>query len=108
MGVKIQESLEYLGWRVLRFRGVGEHTQALTQKGWVDVKQGQQLEFDETMIWDREDLQELVEELHKHQIRPREASYTEGKLEATTKHLEDMRQLALKQPTKPQSKKEKR
>lgn len=38
-------------------------------------------------------MEELATELAKKGVRPRQASHTEGKLEATENHLQDMRKL---------------
>lgn len=50
-----------------------------------------------TFSFDRGVLRPLCDALLKHGVRPKEASHTEGKLEATEKHLEDMRKIALHQ-----------
>ncbi len=44
----------------------------------------------------REMLEEFADELSNMKFKPKEASYTQGKLESTEKHLEDMRNIVFK------------
>lgn len=96
MSVRIRYAPEFLGWIVMRFRGSDSHGEYLTKDGWTERKPAMAMEFDDTMIWDEEDLRELVSQLAAHDIKPKEASFTEGKLQATKIHLEDMRSLVFK------------
>lgn len=50
-----------------------------------------------TMYLDHEVLQGIVDSLAKAGVKPTEASYVEGKLEATEKHLADMRSLVFEE-----------
>ena len=100
--VRVENSVDMMAYKVVRVRGDkrADSYEVLTGKGWQTQKTGEQLVFDETMLWDYSDLQELVTELKKQGIKPKDASYTEGKLEATKEHLQDMRSLVFKKPTK--------
>lgn len=81
----------------MRARGEASgYRQILTKDGWVDVKNGESTVIDETMLWDEEELKELTTQLHNSGFKPEDASYVEGELTATKKHLEDMRTLVLK------------
>jgi hypothetical protein len=91
--IHMQYAAEFLAYKVVRSTGNAPHAQYLTKDGWVSRKPGEQLVFDETMLWDRDDLEALVTEASQLGIRPKEASFTEGKLQATQAHLEDMRSL---------------
>lgn len=93
--VHLEYAVDYLSWKLVRTRGNAPHGQVLTMKGWIDKEQNQAVKFDETMLWDTDDLEELATLLANRGIKPKDASYTEGKLKATEAHLDDMRKLAL-------------
>lgn len=94
--IKVQYKPEYLAWIVIRVRGAMPHEEYLTNEGWKIREPNTQATFDETMMWDDEDLSELVTAVTAQGIKPKEASYIEGELKATKAHLEDMRTLVLK------------
>jgi hypothetical protein len=106
MGVRIDKSIDLMAYKVVRVRGgVYENKlEVLTGRGWIEKKPTEQLVFDETMLWDYSDLEELVTEVQKLGIKPKDASYTEGLLVATQKHLEDMRLLTIPPKSRGKSK----
>lgn len=95
--IKVTYKAEYLAWLVIRYSGDYPGASYLTKDGWKTKEKDTMLSIDETMLWNDDDLQQLVSEVAKQGIKPKEASFTEGKLEATEKHLQDMRTLVLKE-----------
>lgn len=74
------------GRQYLRNEGKGVVT-------WVDIKEGKAVERDPLLSLDSYAAEKLATALAERGIKPKQASFTEGKLEATDAHLKDLRKL---------------
>jgi uncharacterized protein YfaT (DUF1175 family) len=94
MSVSIEYSVDRLGWTVVRTRNrqYGK-MEVLTDKGWIIRDITKPFKVDPSMMWESDDLQDLVEALAKKGVKAQTSGFAEGKLAGVESHLEDMRRL---------------
>jgi hypothetical protein len=78
------------------FRRQGNKYQILTQEGLIEKNEGDSIDEKPIMELTPEQLQAFSDELSNVGYKPQKG-FMEGKLEATEKHLEDMRKLVFKE-----------
>lgn len=61
--VKLEYSVEYLAYKVIRINYQKDKTSYFTSTGWKDKKAGEPVTFDETMLWQPDELRQLVNQL---------------------------------------------
>jgi len=65
MAVHIEDSVDLIAWKVIRTRpGLDGRTEYLTGGGWVAKDPGTQVVYDETMLWEDDDLRALADALN--------------------------------------------
>lgn len=94
--VKIRENSYMLGKDMYIFRLTPRGREILNKDGTItDYENGMAIPLEPFMHLEQDMLQGLADALNENGIKPQQG-FIEGKLEATEKHLEDMRRLVFK------------
>jgi len=90
--VKVKDAAPLSGHRLWIFQKTFKGTATYNGQITTEHAHGEAVDEKESIFLSDDMLKALIDAIHKN-FKPSEGKFTEGKLEATEKHLEDMRKL---------------